>query len=71
VVPPCFIIPSGCIWPSSSWGRFGNERFFHDGRTGWKIYVSPQATPTETFAAEELRDALRKISGADVPATPP
>jgi hypothetical protein len=36
---------------------------FQDGRTDWKIYLSPQAGPTETFAAEELRDALKKISG--------
>jgi hypothetical protein len=46
-------------------GAFGNELFFHDGRTDWKIYLSPQAAPTETFAAEELRAALKKISGAE------
>lgn len=44
---------------------FGNEVFFHDGRTDWKIYLSPQAAPTETFAAEELHAALHKISGAE------
>src|SRR4051794_17485141 len=38
--------------------------FFQDSRTDWKIYLSPQADPTEQFAAEELRDALKKISGA-------
>jgi hypothetical protein len=42
----------------------GSEAFFQDGRTDWKICLSPQAEPTETFAAEELRDALKKISGA-------
>lgn len=41
----------------------GNEPFFDDGRTEWKIYLSPQADPTETFAAEELSNALEKISG--------
>lgn len=39
--------------------------FFHDGRTEWTIHLSPQAGPTETFAAEELAIALKKISGAD------
>ena len=43
---------------------FANEPFFDGGRTEWKIYLSPQADPTETFAAEELSNALRKISGA-------
>lgn len=45
-------------------GSFGSELFFQDGRTDWKIHLSPQAEPTETLAAEELRDALQKISGA-------
>lgn len=44
---------------------FGSELFFQGGRTDWKIYLSPQADPTEIYAAEELRDALRKISGAE------
>lgn len=38
--------------------------FFRDGRTDWKIYLSPRADPTEVFAAEELVRALKKISGA-------
>jgi len=42
----------------------GNDVFFQDGRTDWKIGLSPQPDPAETFAAEELRDALKKISGA-------
>ena len=46
-------------------GICANEPLFHDGRTDWKIYLSPQADPTETFAAEELHDALKKISGAE------
>lgn len=43
----------------------GDEPLFQDGRTAWAIYLSPQADPTETFAADELRGALKKISGAD------
>ena len=43
---------------------FANEPFFDGGRTEWKIYLSPQADPTEAFAAAELSNALRKISGA-------
>jgi len=46
-------------------GAVGGELFFDDGHTDWKICLSPQAGPTETFAAEELRDALKKISGAE------
>ncbi len=46
-------------------GAFGGDMFFHDGRTEWTIHLSPQAGPTETFAAEELAIALKKISGAD------
>jgi hypothetical protein len=38
---------------------------FQDGRTDWKIHLSSQADPTEAFAAEELREALKKTSGAD------
>lgn len=43
----------------------GGEVFFHEARTDWRICLSPQAQPAETYAAQELRDALRKISGAD------
>jgi len=41
------------------------EPFFQNGRTQWKIYRSPQADQTEVYAAQELRRALKKISGAD------
>ena len=46
-------------------GAVGGELFFRDGHTDWKICLFPQAGPTETFAAEELRDALEKISGVE------
>lgn len=46
----------------ASWGE---EMLFQDGRTDWKVYLSPQAEPAEAFAAEELCGALKKISGAE------
>jgi hypothetical protein len=49
----------------TEWTSFGMEPFFQDGRTVWKIYLSPQAEQTETYAAQELKTALKKISGAD------
>jgi hypothetical protein len=49
----------------AEWTSFGAEPFFQDGRTVWKIYLSPQAEQTEIYAAQELRSALKKISGAD------
>ncbi len=39
--------------------------FFGNGATAWKIYLSPQAADPEVFAAEELRSALKEISGAE------
>ena len=41
------------------------ELLFQNGKTDWKIYLGPQTNQTEIFAAEELRDALKKMSGAD------
>ena len=41
------------------------EMLFDKGRTDWKICLSPQSGPTETYAAQELRGALRRISGVD------
>ncbi|HCE42955.1 MAG TPA: hypothetical protein DET40_05360 [Lentisphaeria bacterium] len=49
----------------AEWTTFGAEPFFQDGRTVWKIYLSPQAEQTEVYAAKELQVALKKISGAD------
>lgn len=46
-------------------GAVAEGLFFQDGKTDWKIYLSPHAGQTETNAAQELRDALKKISGAD------
>ena len=50
---------------SAGWTSSAAEPFFQDGRTAWKIYLSPQAEQTETYAAQELQTALKKISGAD------
>ena len=38
---------------------------FDNGNTDWKIFLSPQAGPTERHAAQELQRALKIISGAD------
>ena len=46
------------------------EPFFQNGKTKWKIYLSPQADQTEAYAARELRSALKKISGADFEVVP-
>lgn len=43
----------------------GGEPLFQDGRTAWRICLSPEAEPAELYAAQELRQALRKVSGAD------
>ncbi len=41
--------------------------FFNGGETAWKIGLSPSATAEEKYAAEELQNTLKKISGADFP----
>jgi len=41
------------------------EVFFDQGKTDWKIYLSPAAEPAERYGAEELQRVLKKISGAD------
>ncbi len=41
--------------------------FFNGGETAWKIGLSPNATAEEKYAAEELQNTLKKISGADFP----
>jgi hypothetical protein len=46
-------------------GAVAEESFFQNGKTDWKIYLSPRADLTEKYAAQELREALKKISGAD------
>lgn len=40
------------------------EPFFDDGKTEWKIYLSPEAGQTEVYAAQELQGALKKESCA-------
>ncbi len=40
---------------------------FQDGRTEWNIALSPNAGEVEKYAAQELRQTLKKISGADFP----
>jgi len=40
---------------------------FDSGRSGWEICISPTASSAEQRAAGELRDYLKKISGAELP----
>jgi hypothetical protein len=37
------------------------------GRSSYSIYLSPSASPSERWAADELRRYLREMSGADLP----
>jgi hypothetical protein len=62
---PCLAAVSVLLLASAAPGaEQRGDVFFQDGHTDWKICLSPQADPTEAFAAEELRDALKKICGA-------
>lgn len=38
--------------------------FFENGRTAWKVCLAPQPDPAAVYAAQELTNALKKISGA-------
>jgi len=42
-----------------------------DGKSGYAIVVSPQATPVEQTAAAELRDYLAQVTGATFPLSAP
>ena len=46
---------------------YAETEFFNQGKTRWKIGISPDATAVEKYAAEELKNTLKKISGADFP----
>lgn len=39
--------------------------FFEEGRTAWKVCLASQADPATLYAAQELTNALKKISGCD------
>jgi hypothetical protein len=65
VATVCVAVDDALGTAGAAQGAVGNEPFFHDGRTDWKICLSPHAAPMEAFAAEELRAALKKISGAE------
>ncbi len=39
--------------------------FFEDRRTDWKVCLASQADPATVYAAQELTNALKKISGCD------
>lgn len=59
-----FLVGLGCLLAITG-GSVVAAPFFHDGSTQWKIHVSDDAHMVVTYAAEELRDALKTISGAD------
>ena len=40
---------------------------FQNGKSDWKIVIPANPHITETYAAEELRDTLKKISGVTLP----
>lgn len=45
-------------------------RLFSKGKTDYTIALDPSASPSEKWAAEELRRWLKEISGADFPIVP-
>ena len=42
---------------------------FKDGRSDYSIVVAPDAPESEQYAATELRDWIREVSGAELPIT--
>ena len=42
---------------------------FKDGKSGYTIVVAPDAPESEQYAATELRDWLKEVSGAELPIT--
>lgn len=42
---------------------------FQNGKTDWKIYLAGNVGEVEKYAASELQQALKKISGADIQIT--
>ena len=49
----------------TSAGTSLRDDFFKDQQTGWAIHLPAEAGAVETYAAEELQAALKKVSGAD------
>ncbi|MBL9125999.1 MAG: DUF4838 domain-containing protein [Verrucomicrobiales bacterium] len=45
-------------------GRRVEHELFRDGKTDYAVFVGPAASESEVWAAEELRNALREVSGA-------
>lgn len=48
---------------------FAAPPLFEDGKTAWKIRTPENPPPAVRYAAEELKTALKKISGADFAVT--
>ncbi len=45
----------------------GNHKLFKDGKSDYTIILSPDATESERYAAEELRYWIKEVSGTDLP----
>ena len=41
---------------------YAETEFFNQGKTRWKIGISPDATAVEKYAAEELKNTLKNIN---------
>ena len=47
----------------------GGHVLFKDGKSGYSIVVNPEAPESEQYAATELRDWIKEVSGAELPIT--
>ncbi len=45
----------------------GNHKLFNNGGSNYTIIISQDATPSEKYAAEELRYWIKEVSGTDLP----
>ena len=45
----------------------GSHKLFKDGQSDYTIVVSEDATPSEKYAASELRNWIKEVSGVELP----
>ena len=45
----------------------GNHKLFNNGGSDYTIIISQDATPSEKYAANELKHWIKEVSGADLP----
>ena len=58
---PVILLAAGAL----VFGAHAGDLLFGNGKTAWKIVIPAKAAAPEQYAAEELKNTLRKISGAD------